>query len=75
MQPVHHQVTHTLTIRTNAPGIKAGALVRVWMPYAQEYRQQRDLKLISASPRTDAHRAERCGWQSRWRRAAADDLF
>jgi transglutaminase-like putative cysteine protease len=50
VQPVHHQVTHTLTIRTNAPGIKAGALVRVWLPYAQEYRQQRDLKLISVSP-------------------------
>ncbi len=50
VQPVHHKITHTLTISTNAPGIKAGALVRVWMPYAQEYRQQRDLKFISASP-------------------------
>jgi transglutaminase-like putative cysteine protease len=50
VQPVHHLVTHTLTIHPNAPGIKAGALVRVWLPYAQEYRQQRDLKLISANP-------------------------
>lgn len=50
VQPVHHRVTHTLTIRSNAPGIKAGSLVRVWLPYAQEYRQQRDVKLISATP-------------------------
>ncbi len=49
VQPVHHKVTHTLTIPTSAPGFKSGALVRVWMPYAQEYRQQRDVRLISAS--------------------------
>lgn len=50
VQPVHHKVTHTLTIRSNAPGIQAGSLVRAWLPYPQEYRQQRDVKLISASP-------------------------
>ena len=50
VEPVHHKVTHTLTIRSNAPGVKAGSLVRAWLPYAQEYRQQRDVKLISATP-------------------------
>lgn len=50
VQPVHHKVIHTLTIRSNTPGIKAGSLVRAWLPYAQEYRQQRDVKLISATP-------------------------
>jgi len=50
VQPVHHKVTHTLTIRSNAPGIQAGSIVRAWLPYPQEYRQQRDVKLISASP-------------------------
>ncbi|MEY2428264.1 MAG: hypothetical protein QOJ40_1149, partial [Verrucomicrobiota bacterium] len=50
VEPVHHKVTHTLTIRGNASGVKAGSLIRVWLPYPQEYRQQRDVKLISASP-------------------------
>jgi hypothetical protein len=50
VEPVHHKVTHTLTIHSNAPGVKAGSLIRVWLPYPQEYRQQRDVKLISASP-------------------------
>ena len=50
VQPVHHRVTHTLTIPSNTPGVKVGSLVRAWLPYPQEYRQQRDVKLISASP-------------------------
>lgn len=50
VQPVHHRITHTLTIPGNTPGIKAGSLVRVWFPYPQEYRQQQEVKLISASP-------------------------
>jgi transglutaminase-like putative cysteine protease len=49
-QPVHHKVTHTLTIPGNTPGMKVGSLVRVWLPFPQEYRQQRDVKLISATP-------------------------
>ena len=48
--PVRHRITYTLTIRPNTPGVKAGSQVRVWLPYPQEYRQQRDVKLISASP-------------------------
>lgn len=48
--PVKHRFTHTITIRGNHPQIKTGSIVRVWMPFAQEYRQQRDVKLISASP-------------------------
>jgi len=50
VQPVHHRITHTLTINSNAPGIKTGSLVRVWLPYPQEYRQQRDVKFIGATP-------------------------
>lgn len=50
VEPVHYLVTHTLTLRSNAPGVQAGSLVRAWLPFAQEYRQQRDVKLISASP-------------------------
>ncbi|MGZ4964166.1 MAG: transglutaminase-like domain-containing protein, partial [Limisphaerales bacterium] len=48
--PVKHRFTLTLTINTNVPEIKPGSLVRVWLPFPQEYRQQRDVKLLSASP-------------------------
>jgi transglutaminase-like putative cysteine protease len=48
--PVHHRVHYTLTISPDAPGLKNGAVVRVWLPFPQEYRQQTDVKLISTSP-------------------------
>jgi transglutaminase-like putative cysteine protease len=48
--PVKHRFTHTLTIQSNLPALKGGSLVRVWLPFPQEYRQQRDVKLISSSP-------------------------
>jgi hypothetical protein len=50
VQPIHHKVTHTLTIPGNTLGAKPGAPVRVWLPYPQEYRQQSHVQLISASP-------------------------
>lgn len=50
VEPVRHQITHTLTIPANHPAIKTGSVVRVWLPFPQEYRQQRDVKLVSASP-------------------------
>ena len=49
--PVKHRLTHTLTVNSNNPAVKAGSVVRVWLPYPQEYRQQREVKLISASPK------------------------
>ena len=48
--PVKHRVTHSVTIYSNNPALKPGAVVRVWLPFPQEYRQQHDVKLISASP-------------------------
>ncbi|MDB6056581.1 MAG: Transglutaminase-like superfamily protein [Verrucomicrobiales bacterium] len=48
--PVKHRFTHKLTIDPNLPQIKPGSVVRVWLPYPQEYRQQSDVKLLSASP-------------------------
>jgi transglutaminase-like putative cysteine protease len=50
VQPVHHRVKFTATIAPNAPGAKAGSLVRCWLPFPQEYRRQRDVKLIRSSP-------------------------
>lgn len=48
--PVPHRITHTLKIRPGHPAIKPGAVVRVWLPFAQQYRQQRDVKLVRATP-------------------------
>lgn len=48
--PIRHRINYTLTVPNNAPGFKAGALVRVWLPYPQDYRQQGDIKLIGTSP-------------------------
>jgi transglutaminase-like putative cysteine protease len=48
--PIRHRITHTLTVNPNRPGAKAGSLVRAWLPYPKEYRQQSDVKLISSSP-------------------------
>jgi transglutaminase-like putative cysteine protease len=50
VQPVHHEVTHTLTIPANTPGINTGSLVRAWLPFPQEYRQQRNVQLVRATP-------------------------
>jgi len=50
VQPMRHRITHTITIPANHPAIRTSSVVRVWMPFPQEYRQQRDVKLISASP-------------------------
>jgi transglutaminase-like putative cysteine protease len=50
VQPVQHRVTHTITLHRDAPGLKVGATVRAWLPYPQEYRQQRDVRLISSEP-------------------------
>ncbi len=48
--PIQHRVSYTVTLRPNTEGVKTGSVVRVWLPYPQEYRQQRNLKLIGTSP-------------------------
>jgi transglutaminase-like putative cysteine protease len=50
VQPVQHRVKFTATIAPNAPDAKAGSRVRCWLPFPQEYRQQRGVKLIRSSP-------------------------
>ena len=50
VMPAPHRITHTLKIRPGHPAIKPGAVVRVWLPFAQEYRQQRNVKLVRTTP-------------------------
>jgi transglutaminase-like putative cysteine protease len=51
--PIKQRITYRLTVPANAPGFKSGAQVRVWLPFPQEYHQQKDIKLISTSPKYD----------------------
>ena len=48
--PIRHRIKYQLTVPANVGGAKKGSLLRVWLPFPQEYRQQREVKLISASP-------------------------
>ena len=50
VQPVRFRFTQTITLHTNLAKVKAGSIVRAWLPFPQEYRQQKDVKLISAKP-------------------------
>lgn len=49
-RPVRHRVTFSITLTPRHHALKSGSRVRIWMPYAQEYRQQRDVRLVRASP-------------------------
>jgi transglutaminase-like putative cysteine protease len=47
-------VRYELKVHDGHPRVKAGAKVRVWLPFPQEYRrQQKDVKLVRSEP---AHR-------------------
>jgi transglutaminase-like putative cysteine protease len=48
--PVKHHVTYRVTVSPNRPGARAGSLVRAWLPYPQEYRQQGSIRLIRTDP-------------------------
>jgi transglutaminase-like putative cysteine protease len=48
--PIRHRIRYRLTVSPNAPGGRAGSLVRCWLPFPQEYRQQQDVKLLRTSP-------------------------
>lgn len=48
--PVKHRITFTAIIPAGAGGARKGSIVRAWLPFPQEYRQQKDVKLISSDP-------------------------
>jgi transglutaminase-like putative cysteine protease len=50
VEPIKHTITYTATIPAGAGGMKQGSVVRVWLPFPKEYRQQKDVKLISSEP-------------------------
>jgi CubicO group peptidase (beta-lactamase class C family)/transglutaminase-like putative cysteine protease len=48
--PVKHRVTYRLSVKEGHPRIQPGATVRCWLPFPREYRQQRDVELVTCDP-------------------------
>ncbi len=48
--PVKHEIHYTMTVHPDHPRVKPGAVVRAWLPFPQEYRQQKDVKLVRSDP-------------------------
>ncbi len=48
--PVKHHLHYTMTVHPTHPRVKPGAVVRAWLPFPQEYRQQKDVKLVRSEP-------------------------
>jgi transglutaminase-like putative cysteine protease len=61
--PIRHRITYTLTVPGNRDAARPGSRVRVWLPYPQAYRQQKDVKLISTTPQ-EHFVAPNCGGET-----------
>ncbi|MBP7935325.1 MAG: transglutaminase family protein [Phycisphaerae bacterium] len=48
--PYKITVRYKLTVKPDRPGAKAGSVVRCWLPFPQEYRQQKEVRLLRTSP-------------------------
>ena len=48
--PVRYHLRYTLRVQGGLPAVKRGSTMRVWLPMPQEYRQQKDVRLISTDP-------------------------
>lgn len=48
--PVRYRMRYTLRVQGGLPAVKAGSSMRVWLPMPQEYRQQKNVRLISTDP-------------------------
>ncbi len=50
LDPVQHTVEYAITVKPGHPRLQPGATIRVWLPFPQQYRQQRDVRLIRCEP-------------------------
>jgi transglutaminase-like putative cysteine protease len=48
--PIKHRIKYKLTVPAGKGGAKAGSVVRIWLPFPQEFRQQKQVKLIRSDP-------------------------
>lgn len=49
IRPIHHRVRYAMTVPPDHPRVRKGALVRCWLPFPQEYRQQSGVRLVGKS--------------------------
>lgn len=50
VMPVQHHLRYNLRVHGNIPEMKRGSILRVWLPMPQEYRQQKNVRLIATEP-------------------------
>jgi CubicO group peptidase (beta-lactamase class C family) len=50
VDPVKQRIRYEIRVHDGNPRLHPGAKVRCWLPFPQEYRQQRDVRLISTDP-------------------------
>ncbi len=50
LAPVRHRVTCTIHVQPKPGRVRNGSLTRIWMVYPQEYRQQKDVRLVRSTP-------------------------
>lgn len=50
IHPVKHRIRYELRVKEGHRRLRKGAIVRCWLPFPQEYRQQTQVKLLSAEP-------------------------
>jgi transglutaminase-like putative cysteine protease len=48
--PVKHTIRYSIAVKSDHPRLKPGAKVSAWLPYPQDYRQQRNVRLIRSDP-------------------------
>ncbi|MEM8865630.1 MAG: transglutaminase domain-containing protein [Planctomycetota bacterium] len=48
--PIRQRVRYRVSVNPDCPDIQPGAVVRAWLPFPQEYRQQSDVRLLKSSP-------------------------
>ena len=50
VHPVKHHIRYELSVKEGHSRLRKGAKVRCWLPFPQEYRQQREVRLLSTEP-------------------------
>ncbi len=48
--PVRHRIHYEVTVPVSHPRVRTGSRVRAWLPFPQEYRQQKEVRLIRSEP-------------------------
>ena len=50
LYPIRQRVRYRIAVKPECPGVRRGAVVRAWLPFPQEYRQQREVRLLKSTP-------------------------